>query len=57
MFNLTYHHSAHTLQLSIDFFGYTISDSKIKPNTERLQSLKELPLHENMNSLHHAIGI
>jgi hypothetical protein len=42
---------------SIQFLGYTISHQEIRPDPERLQPLRDLPLPDNNAKLKRAIGL
>lgn len=42
---------------SIDFLGYTITHGSLKPDSERLRPLKELPVPKDHTSLRRVIGM
>ena len=42
---------------SIDFLGYNISQGLLRPDAERLRSLRELPIPQNKTSLCRVLGL
>ena len=42
---------------SIDFLGYNIWEGLLRPDAERLRSLRELPIPQNKTSQRHVLGV
>ena len=57
LYDLTFNEKSVILTESIDFLGYAISQGKIKPDAERLQPLKELPIPKGKTALRRVIGL
>ena len=56
--NLTLNHAKSVMSASsINVLGYLVQDGKIRPDPERIHTLKKLPLPTNAQSLRRTLGL